>query len=74
MACALPGLAALLWLAEYLERSKSQVIQGIQVELGDLICVVTRTIGDATVEIWDANRSAGLFKKAFGKEIEITSV
>jgi exopolyphosphatase/guanosine-5'-triphosphate,3'-diphosphate pyrophosphatase len=64
-------LAALLRLAEYLERSKSQVIQGLQVELGDSIRVVTRAIGDATVEIWDANRSAGLFKKAFGKEIEI---
>ncbi len=64
-------LAALLRLAEYLERSKSQVIQSLQVELGDSIRVVTRAVGDATVEIWDANRSAGLFKKAFGKEIEI---
>jgi exopolyphosphatase / guanosine-5'-triphosphate,3'-diphosphate pyrophosphatase len=64
-------LAALLRLAEYLERSKSQVIQGLQVELGDTIRVVTRAIGDATVEIWDANRSGGLFKKAFGREIEI---
>jgi len=64
-------LAALLRLAEYLERSKSQVIQGLQVELGDTIRVVTRAIGDATVDIWDANRSAGLFKKAFGQEIEI---
>jgi exopolyphosphatase / guanosine-5'-triphosphate,3'-diphosphate pyrophosphatase len=64
-------LAALLRLAEYLERSKSQVIQGLDVELGDTIRVVTRVSGDATVEIWDANRSAGLFRKAFGKEIEI---
>jgi exopolyphosphatase/guanosine-5'-triphosphate,3'-diphosphate pyrophosphatase len=64
-------LAALLRLAEYLERSKSQVIQGLQVEMGDPIRVVTRAIGDATVEIWDANRSAGLFKKAFGKDIQI---
>jgi exopolyphosphatase/guanosine-5'-triphosphate,3'-diphosphate pyrophosphatase len=64
-------LAALLRLAEYLERSKSQVIQGLQVELGDTIRVVTRANGDATVEIWDANRSAGLFKKAFGRNIEI---
>jgi exopolyphosphatase/guanosine-5'-triphosphate,3'-diphosphate pyrophosphatase len=67
-------LAALLRLAEYLERSKSQVIQSLQVELGDAIRVVVRTIGDATVEIWDANRSSGLFKKAFGKEIEVISV
>jgi exopolyphosphatase/guanosine-5'-triphosphate,3'-diphosphate pyrophosphatase len=64
-------LAALLRLAEYLERSKSQVIQALEVELGDSVRVVTRTSGDATVEIWDANRSAGLFRKAFGKEIEI---
>lgn len=64
-------LAALLRMAEYLERSKSQVIQGLHVELGDTVRVVTRSIGDATVEIWDTNRRAGLFRKAFGKEIEI---
>lgn len=64
-------LAALLRLAEYLERSKSQVVQGLQVELGDSVRVVTRVVGDATVEIWDANRRAGLFQKAFGKAIEI---
>jgi exopolyphosphatase/guanosine-5'-triphosphate,3'-diphosphate pyrophosphatase len=33
--------------------------------------VTTNTVGDATVEIWDANRRAGLFQKAFGKPIEI---
>jgi exopolyphosphatase/guanosine-5'-triphosphate,3'-diphosphate pyrophosphatase len=64
-------LAALLRLAEYLERSKSQVVQGLHVEMGDSIRVVTRSIGDATVEIWDANRRSGLFQKAFGKQIEI---
>jgi len=64
-------LAALLRIAEYLERSKSQVIQGLHVELGDIVRVITRSIGDATVEIWDANRRSGLFRKAFGKEVEI---
>jgi exopolyphosphatase/guanosine-5'-triphosphate,3'-diphosphate pyrophosphatase len=67
----LARLSALLRLAEYLERSKSQVIQGLHVELGDTIRVITRSVGDATVEIWDANRRAGLFQKAFGKSIEI---
>jgi exopolyphosphatase / guanosine-5'-triphosphate,3'-diphosphate pyrophosphatase len=67
----LARLAALLRLAEYLERSKSQVVQSLQVEMGDPIRVVTRSIGDATVEIWDANRRASLFQKAFGKAIEI---
>ena len=64
-------LAALLRIAEYLERSKSQVVQGLAVEMGDPIRVITRVVGDATVEIWDANRRAGLFQKAFGKAIEI---
>lgn len=64
-------LAALLRIAEYLERSKSQVIQGLHVELGEQVRVITRAIGDATVEIWDANRRAGLFRTAFGKQIEI---
>jgi exopolyphosphatase/guanosine-5'-triphosphate,3'-diphosphate pyrophosphatase len=64
-------LAALLRLAEYLERSKSQVVQSLHVEMGDPIRVITRSVGDATVEIWDANRRAGLFQKAFGKAIEI---
>lgn len=64
-------LAALLRLAEYLERSKSQVVQGLQVELGETVRVVTKTMGDATVELWDANRRSGLFQKAFGKAIEI---
>jgi exopolyphosphatase / guanosine-5'-triphosphate,3'-diphosphate pyrophosphatase len=64
-------LAALLRLAEYLERSKSQVIQSLQVEMSDPIRIVTRSIGDATVEIWDANRRASLFQKAFGKALEI---
>ena len=45
--------------------------QQLQVELGETVRVVTKTIGDATVEIWDANRRAGLFQKAFGKAIEI---
>jgi exopolyphosphatase/guanosine-5'-triphosphate,3'-diphosphate pyrophosphatase len=64
-------LAALLRLAENLDRSKSQVVQGLSVELGDSLRAVTRTGGDATVEIWDANRNADLFEKAFGREITI---
>ena len=64
-------LAALLRLAEYLERSKSQVILSLQVEMGHPIRVVTRASGDATVEIWDANRRTDLFATAFGREIVI---
>jgi exopolyphosphatase / guanosine-5'-triphosphate,3'-diphosphate pyrophosphatase len=65
-------LAALLRIAEYLERSKSQVVQGVRVSIGaDGVRVETEVRGDARVEIWEANRRAGLFRKAFGKEITI---
>lgn len=64
-------LSALLRIAEYLERRKSQVIVSLQVDLGDPVRVTTSSNGDASVEIWDANRRASLFRKAFGRNIEI---
>jgi exopolyphosphatase/guanosine-5'-triphosphate,3'-diphosphate pyrophosphatase len=64
-------LAALLRIAEYLERRKSQVVQDLTVEIGNPLLVTTRVTGDATVEIWDANRGASLFRKAYGREISI---
>ncbi|NNJ12034.1 Ppx/GppA family phosphatase [Chloroflexales bacterium ZM16-3] len=65
-------LSALLRLAEYLERSKSQVVRAVQVHATeDAIRILVYADGDPTVEIWDANRRAGLMKKAFGRAIEI---
>jgi exopolyphosphatase/guanosine-5'-triphosphate,3'-diphosphate pyrophosphatase len=64
-------LAALLRLAEFMERRKHQIVQGVQVEIGDQIRITLRTTGDAAVEIWNANRGAGLFRKAFGKDVVI---
>jgi exopolyphosphatase/guanosine-5'-triphosphate,3'-diphosphate pyrophosphatase len=66
-------LAALLRLAEYLERRKDQVVQSLRVEIGDSVRVIARTNGAADVEIWDANRSSGLFRKAYGREMEISA-
>lgn len=64
-------LSALLRLSEFLERRKSQVVQSLKVELGDTIRITAQTVGDADVEIWDANRSSGLFQKAFGRNVQI---
>lgn len=65
-------LGALLRIAEYLERSKSQVVQGVEVDIGaDCITMHVQTAGDATVEIWAANRRANLFQSAFNCQIEI---
>ncbi len=64
-------LAALLRIAEYLERRKCQVVQDITVDIGDPVRMTARTIGDAAVEIWDANRASRLFRKAYGRDVEI---
>lgn len=66
-------LSALLRIAEYLERSKNQVVRGVRAEIGEAVRVHVEAGGDATMEIWDANRRAGLFKKAFEREIEIVA-
>jgi exopolyphosphatase/guanosine-5'-triphosphate,3'-diphosphate pyrophosphatase len=66
-------LTALLRMAEFLERRKSQVVQSLQVEIGERVVVSAQTNGEADIEIWDANRSAGMFRKAFGREIEIVA-
>ncbi|MBC8162665.1 MAG: Ppx/GppA family phosphatase, partial [Roseiflexaceae bacterium] len=67
-------LSALLRIAEYLERSKGQVVQRLDVRVraegvrGEVVAS-----GDASVEIWDANRRSSLFRKAFGLPIEIVA-
>jgi len=65
-------LSALLRIAEYLERSKSQNVRDLRVEItDDLVRVEAQTSGEAAVEIWDANRRTSLFRKSFGRPIEI---
>lgn len=65
-------LAALLRLAEFLERRKSQVVQRLTVEIGEEVHVATTVLGDASIEIWDANRGSRLFRKAYGRNMVIT--
>ncbi len=64
-------LSALLRIAEYLERGKSQVVRAVRVELGELVRIIVESEGDASLEIWDATRRAGLFRKAYACELEI---
>jgi exopolyphosphatase/guanosine-5'-triphosphate,3'-diphosphate pyrophosphatase len=64
-------LAALLRIAEYLERSKSQVVRDVRCQIDGTVRILAHTVGDATVEIWDANRRTSLFRKAFGMDVEI---
>jgi exopolyphosphatase/guanosine-5'-triphosphate,3'-diphosphate pyrophosphatase len=67
-------LSALLRIAEFLERSKGQVVQRLHVRLyPDEVLVEVEASGDASVEIWDANRRTSLFRKAFRMKIEIVA-
>ena len=54
-------LAALLEIAENLERSRSQVVSGVRCSINGDVRIVCDTVGDASLEIWDANRRAALF-------------
>jgi exopolyphosphatase/guanosine-5'-triphosphate,3'-diphosphate pyrophosphatase len=47
-------MAAILRLAEFLERRKNQVVHDITVEIGKIVRIVTHVAGDATVEVRDA--------------------
>jgi exopolyphosphatase/guanosine-5'-triphosphate,3'-diphosphate pyrophosphatase len=65
-------LASLLRIAEYLERSKSQVVSGVRCTIGTgEVRIKVDSVGDATVEIWDANRRAALFRRAYGVDVVI---
>jgi exopolyphosphatase/guanosine-5'-triphosphate,3'-diphosphate pyrophosphatase len=65
-------MSAILRLAEFLERRKSQVVQDVTVELGPIVKIITIAAGDNALEVWDANRAAGLFRKAFGCDVDIS--
>ncbi len=64
-------LAALLRIAENLERSRSQVVSGVRCSINGDVRIVCDTVGDASLEIWDANRRAALFRRAYGVEVAI---
>ena len=65
-------LSALLRLAEYLDRSRTQVIHSltcrVQPQVVQLIC---HTHGDASTEVWSTQRHADLFKHAFKRDVII---
>ncbi|NJP05124.1 MAG: exopolyphosphatase [Chloroflexaceae bacterium] len=65
-------LGSLLRIAEYLERSKGQLVHSLQVQIQpDFVRIQIEATGDVSVEIWDANRRSELFRKAFDRDITI---
>jgi exopolyphosphatase/guanosine-5'-triphosphate,3'-diphosphate pyrophosphatase len=67
-------LAALLRLAEYLDRSRAELVTSIRIRVTGRrarLTVHARTAAQARVEVWEAQRNAGLFEAAFGLKLVI---
>ena len=65
-------LAAILRLAESLDRSHSQSITGLELhDRGDDDLLQLRTTGDADLELWSATRHAAPFERLTGKPLRI---
>ena len=63
-------LSALLRLAEYLERSRTQVVQEIRCQIQSRAVAVECVVrGDASTELWATERKADLFQQAFNRRI-----
>ena len=69
---AIRTLAAILRLAESLDRSHSQQVTGIELhDRGDDSLLQVRTTGDAELELWAAARHAAPFELLLGKPIRV---
>ena len=65
-------LAAILRLAESLDRSHAQIISGLELhDRGDDDLLQIRTTGDAELELWSAARHAAPFERLTGKPLRI---
>jgi exopolyphosphatase / guanosine-5'-triphosphate,3'-diphosphate pyrophosphatase len=65
-------LAAILRLAESLDRSHSQPVSGLELhDRGDDGLLQLRTSGDAELELWAAARHAAAFEQLIGKPLRV---
>lgn len=73
---ALVPLAAMLRLAEFLERGRSQVVRDVRCHLdleGGWVQIEALADGDASMEIWDTSRNTDLLQTALGLEVELVA-
>ncbi|MDQ4068639.1 MAG: HD domain-containing protein, partial [Actinomycetota bacterium] len=68
----LTRLAALLRVADGLDRGRSANVKGIDVVLdGSRARLVAKAEGDITIELWGARRKRELFERVFGRRLEV---
>ena len=67
-------LAALLRIADGLDRSRKQVVTGLAARVSpSLVLLRLQTDGDPELELWGARRKRELFEKVFDRELELTA-
>ena len=69
------ALAALLRLADGLDRGHGQVVDAIDVEvLDDAVRLQVVASADCDLELWGTRRKRGLFERLFDRRLEVTQV
>lgn len=67
-------LAALLRIADGLDRGRKQIVTSVQARIGpELVLLHIRSNGDPELELWGARRKRELFERAFERELEFTA-
>ncbi len=67
-------LAALLRIADGLDRSRSQAVDAIDVRVGPSLVMIRLTSDrDTELEQWGTRRKRDLFEKVFSRELEVTA-
>lgn len=67
-------LAALIRIADGLDRSRSGVVTAVDVRVGpSLVLLRLTTTGNAEIELWGVRRKRDLFERWFDRDLEITT-
>lgn len=66
------SLAAILRIADGLDRGRRQVVEHVSAQVGeDLLVLRLQVHGDAELELWGARRKRDLMELVFGREVEL---
>ena len=66
-------LAALLRIADGLDRSQFSVVQNVDVKLGKSVVITVQASGDAGLEMWAARGRSDLFEKVFKRPVQFVT-
>lgn len=67
-------LAALLRIADALDRTHFSVVQTVNVKIGKTVAIEATVSGDAEMELWTAKNRADLFEQVFRRRVEFSQV